>query len=63
MLLYCSQNREHRDTFLNIVFDIQPEIARMHHLDKFNSIMSSQDSVILKALGKFIFESFKARNI
>ena len=63
MLLYCSQNREHRDTFLKIVFDIQPEIARMRHLDQFNSIMSSQDSVIVKALGKFIFESFKARNI
>ena len=63
LLLFCSKNRENRESFLRIVLDNQPEIAHMHHIDKFKSIMSSQDHDILKALGQFIFESFKVRNI
>ena len=63
LLLYCSKNRELRVQFLNIVFDYHPEIAEMHHLEQFASIMASQNHVILQALGKYIFESFKIRNI
>ena len=63
LLLFCSRNRELRGQFLNILFDNQPDIAEMHHSDKFVSIMSSTNHILLQALGKYIFESFKIRNI
>ena len=63
LLLFCCRNRDVRETFLNIVYDNEPEICEMHHTDKFVSIMASKNHIILQALGKFIFESFKIRNI
>ena len=63
LLLFCCRNRDVRETFLNIVYDNEPEICEMHHNDKFISIMASENHIILQALGKFIFESFKIRNI
>ena len=63
LLLFCDKNRNFREEFLNIVHGIQPEITDMHHNDQFIAIMSSENPSILRALGKYIFESFRIRNI
>ena len=63
LLLFCRSNKEVRETFLNTVYNTEPEISEMHHSDKFVAIMASQNHIILQALGKFIFESLKIRNM
>ena len=63
LLLFCSKNRGIRQAFLDFVFDINPDIANMHHNDKFITIMSSDDNNIIKSLGKFIYESLESRKV
>ena len=61
ILLYCKTNEKLRIDFLSSIEHSIPNIVTMHHMDKFRSIMSSLDKLVLRNLAKFIYQSFEIR--
>ena len=63
LLLFCKCNLELRNRFMVDIEPFIPNLAAMHFMDKFTSIMSSTNSNVLNKLAKFVHESFKTRNL
>ena len=62
LLLFCKVNIEARNKFMTSIASLIPNLAAMHHQEKFIQIMSSKNKYVLQNLAKFIYESFKVRN-
>ena len=61
LLLFCKQNKLLRSNFLSSIEPHLPNIAAMHHIDRFCQIMSSSNKFVLRYLAKYIYDSFEIR--
>ena len=61
LLLFCKQNKLLRKNFLSSIEHHLPNIAAMHHIDRFIQIMSSSNKFVLRELAKYIYDSFEIR--
>ena len=61
LLLFCKQNKPLRNNFLSSIEHHLPNIAAMHHIDRFSQIMSSSNKFVLRELAKYIYDSFEIR--
>ena len=62
LLLFCKTNINARETFMSSISPLIPNLAAMHHQEKFLKIMSSENKHVLQHLAKFIYKSFEIRN-
>ena len=62
LLLFCKTNINARETFMSSISPLIPNLAAMHHQEKFLKIMSSENKHVLQHLAKFIYKSFEIRD-
>ena len=62
MLLKCPLYQVERNILMSTTVKILPDIPSLPELDKFTTIMACKDSIVLAALGKFVYVCLKKRS-